>query len=90
MTTKKTVSKLYSASMKVMGKTFTGKGKTIQEAIASIKPGNVAGMVILTVSKGDKSKERVLGALVVKRAFNMAGMSQEVALKNLSNMFDGI
>lgn len=85
-TTKKTVT--YEAVAKVMGKSFKGKGKTVLEAIENINAGNVAGMVVLTVKKGDVSKDRVLPHVMAKRLFMTVGLTREVALKNVSLMFD--
>lgn len=80
----------YKASAKVMGKTFEGKGETIYEAIGDIQPGGVAGTVILTVSHEDGSKDRILPMRTAKRLFMTIGLTREVALKQVSTMFDGI
>lgn len=80
----------YTASVKVLGKTFSAKGDTIFQAIEAIKPGNVAGMVILTVKKGKKEKDRIIPHIRAKRLFNSIGMGRETALKGVSLMFDGI
>lgn len=80
----------YTALAKIMGKTFSGKGDTIFQAIEAIDPGNVAGMVILTIKKGKVEKDRVIPHITARRLFNTVGMSREAALKNISLMFQGI
>lgn len=91
-TTKKVSAKpeKYLASAKIMGKTFKGEGETIYEAIGNITTGGVVGMVILTVSQGKSSKERVIPMARARRLFNTLGMTREVSLKNMSLMFDGV
>ena len=80
----------YQASVKVMGKVFTASGNTVYEAIENLKPGSVAGMMVLTVKHGEKNKDRVLPMVLGRRMFNTAGLTREAALKNASLLFDGI
>lgn len=87
-TSKKT--DLYTVSVKIMGKTTKAKGKTIAEAVGKLKVRNSAGMVIMTVSKGKVSKDRVISMMLAKRLFNMSGVSREAQIKNISSMFQGI
>jgi len=82
--------KVYTASAKVMGRTFEGKGETIYEAIGSIKTGGVAGMVILTVSTEDNKVERIIPHISAKRLFMTIGLTREVALEHTSKLFDGV
>lgn len=95
-TVKKVVKKVtkpkvsYTASIKVMGRVFKGTGDSVSDAIANIKPGAVAGRVIMTVTSPNNKKERVLPLVVSKRLFMSKGMTQEVALKNVSLMFNGV
>jgi hypothetical protein len=86
----KTETKGYTATAKVMGKTFTGKGKSVYEAIENIKPGGVSGMIIMAVTGDNNTKERVIPVIAGRRLFNTMGMTREVALKNTSLMFDGV
>lgn len=89
-TTKKVVKKQYTATAKVMGKNFKGTGETIYEAIGNITPGGVAGNVILTVESKTGKKERILSMSIARRTFNTIGLTREVSLKNISNMFEGL
>jgi len=87
---KKKATPKYEATLRVLGKQYTAKGKTIAEAIGKLEPGNVAGMAILTVKKGKNSKDRVVPHVTAKRVFNTAGISRETAVFNISLMFEGI
>ena len=82
--------KNYTATLRVMGRTFTGKGKTALDSITALKPGNAHGRGILTVSNGTQSRERILMPLNTARIFNSAGFTREVALKNISLIFAGL
>lgn len=81
---------VYQARLKVFGKYFEGKGKTVSDAIASLKPGNVKGTAVLTITHGTFSKDRIIPGPMTYRLFNSAGLTREVQLKNVSLMFDGI
>lgn len=78
---------MVTATIKVMGKKFSSEGETVQEALMNLKPGNVGGTTVLTVTNGDSTIERVLPTIVARRAFNLAGISKEAAIKNISLMF---
>lgn len=84
---KKEIAEVYQASIKVLGRTYKATGTTCSEAISNLKPGNCKGKGILTIEKGDFKKERVLMPMLVWRLFNSRGITQEVALKNASNLF---
>jgi hypothetical protein len=84
---KKKNPKLYTATVKIMGKTFEASGTTITDSISALKPGNVKGRAILTISKGDTKQERILMPIAAFRLFNCRGLTQEVALKNASILF---
>ena len=81
---------LYKASVKVLGKTYSATGTTISDAIAHLDTGkNCKGRAILTLSKGEKSKDRILMPFHAMRLFNTMGMTREVNLKRVSTLFDG-
>lgn len=77
---------MYTATLNVLGKTHTGKGKTIQEALGNIKPGKIAGRCIVVIN----GREKIMSAPTIQRAYSTQGLSREVALKNLSLMFEGV
>lgn len=91
-TTKKATKKAeqYTAEIILLGKKYTAKGDTAQEAISKLEVGVAKGMGILTVSKGDSKKERVLPMYTVQRLFNTAGISRETVLTNISATFNGV
>lgn len=91
-TTKKTESALYTVTVKNMGKTCTGKGKTVLDALSSVDLPGIGGTTVVVVENtetGD-SKERVLSLLKARRCFKTMGLVREVQLKNLSLMFDNV
>lgn len=78
----------YKAELTVMGKKFTSSGKTAEEAIQKLDIGNSKGRGVLVMKHGDKTKESVLMPFMVSRVFQSRGLAQEVAIKNLSLLFD--
>lgn len=86
---KKKPERSFTAKINVLGKNFSASGASISEAISNLKPGNIKGKVILTLSKGKKIKERILMPFAAMRLFNTAGLSREVNLKHVSMLFQG-
>jgi hypothetical protein len=95
-TTKKRVVKTavkpkFTASIKILGKVYKADGATVKEAIENLKVGKVAkGVSLLTVTKGKISKDKVLPAPQTFRLFSPSKLMRELAIKNVSLMFDGI
>lgn len=82
--TKKSPVKPFLASIKILGKHFNSTGSTVREAIENLKPeGKCAGMSILTVN----GKDRVIGGMQTVRLFSASKLMREIALKNISLMF---
>lgn len=79
----------YTATLKVMGRVYEAQGLTVSEAISKLKPLNCKGRAILTIKKGEASKERILQPVAITRLFNTRGITREVQLKNVSNIFGG-
>lgn len=73
-----------------MGRTFKAEGDSLQKAVEALKIGMARGSLILTVTHGKNTKERVFNHFVAHRLFNARGITKEVALKNISLMFEGI
>jgi hypothetical protein len=88
-TVKKPVNKpQYTANAIIMGKKYQGKGTTVAEAISSLKGfGNVKSKVILAVTDGKTTKERVIMPMVAWRIFGSHGVTKEIALKQISQLF---
>jgi len=87
---KKVEKKSYTATAIVMGRKYTGKGKTVEDAINALKLGNNKGKVILSVTNGKDTKEKVLNPAQMNRLFNSFGLVKEVAMKNIKIIFEGI
>lgn len=78
----------YTASIKVLGKTYSATGLTAREAIGNLKVGNVAkGMSVLTLSKGEKSCSKVLPPIQTFRLFTPSRLIREVSIKNVAMRF---
>lgn len=85
----KTEEPLYTAVLKVMGKTTTAEGASVSEAISKLSSlGTRGNMSILTVSYGTKKREKVLNRAQTNRLFTQSRLMREVALKNVSALFD--
>lgn len=88
--TKKDISNKYTATIKVLGKSYNAEGDSVAEAISKLKPINCKGRGILTINNGVVSKDRVLMPAITYRLFNAVGMSKEIAIKNASLLFQGL
>lgn len=87
--TKKPVVERYSASIKVLGKTYTSEGDSVLDALTRLEGPKVArGVSLLLVSKGSSSKGRILSSISVSRLFSPSKLTREMALKNTSLLFD--
>lgn len=73
-----------------MGKTYEAEGDTVTEALNKIQLRAVAGKSILVISNKDNKIERVLPHPIARRAFTTIGMTREVAIKNLSLIFNNL
>jgi hypothetical protein len=80
----------YTAIVNVLGKKYMSTGKSILDAISILKPGICKGKAILTVKVGDVSKDKILMPATVNRLFNSHGLTKELAIKNVSNLFQGL
>jgi len=75
-------------TISVAGRKQEAKGKSVIEAIGKLKPGNVHTKVIMTVTHGKESRERVLGAYHAMRLFSTQGITKEILLKNTALLFE--
>ncbi len=80
----------FMARIKVFGHYYEASGKTVLEAINKLSPGNARGVAVLSVTKGKTTKDRVLAPIQTARLFNTKGLSRDVMLKNVSNLFAGL
>ena len=79
---------MITASIKVLGKTYSAQGDTVFHAIANLEVPKAKGVSILSLSKGDNRRERVLPAVATARLFSPSKLVREIALKNMSFRFD--
>lgn len=93
---KKTANKVgasteYKATIQLLGKKFTAKGKTAREAIINLKVGGAGkGMGVIEVVNGQSRKSKILSSVQIFRLFSASKLMREIAIKNVSLMFDGI
>jgi len=90
-TKKRTTKPQFSASVRILGKTYVAKSSDLRKAIESLDVGKVAkGVSILEVSHGDSKKSVILPPAQTFRVFSSSGMVREIAMKNLLLRFSGI
>ena len=79
---------LYELTLKSVGRVFKSKGNTLAEALGKIKIGNGAkAMCVLTVKKGDQTKERILNGIYAHRLFSEVGPTmKEIAIKKVTEL----
>ena len=77
----------YTANAIVMGKKYQSKGKTVSEAIGRLEIKNCKGKLILSVSDGTTTRERVMMPNTAFRLFSASRMMKEIALKQTSQLF---
>ena len=80
---------MIKTSLKVMGKTYTSKGNTVEKALSSLKTPFAKGMGILTLEKGDLKRDKVLNMKMVNGVFGQANPAmKELAMRNIISLFE--
>ena len=79
---------VYKVTLKSVGRVYKSEGETLEEAIGKIKVmGGVKAMAVLTVEKGDKSKERIINGALAQKLFGAVGPTmKEIAFKQISQL----
>ena len=77
----------YTANAIVMGKKYQSKGKTVSEAIGGLEIKNCKGKLILSVTDGTTTRERVMMPNIAFRLFSASRMMRDIALKSVSQLF---
>ncbi len=77
----------YTASIKVMGHVYSAEGEDITQAISKLDVNKARGTSVLTLSKGDYSRSKILSAIQVSRLFAGSPTVREIALRNTSRLF---
>jgi hypothetical protein len=86
---KKSVKKVITAVLTASGKKIEAKGDTVYNAVDNLKPqGVLKTKVTLTLKSKDKEQSRVLPPYTVNRLFNLSPTMREVAVQQVSTMFD--
>lgn len=75
------------ATLTVLGKKYTSEGKTVDETLRGLKPGNVALKGVLLIEDGEKKRERIIGHVMLKRMFTLSPTIRDTALKQVSLLF---
>lgn len=83
---KKTESKTYSVVADFSGKKHTATGSSVSDALKKIVVRNVKGRCVVTVN----GKSKILSSIQAYRLFSGHGLMREVALKQISSLFDGL
>lgn len=64
----------YKLTLKSLGRIFKSEGETLEEALKKIKiSGGAKAMCVLTVVKGEQTKERIINATYSQRLFSEVG-----------------
>jgi len=80
----------YTATLTVMGQKHTALGSTAIDAVKALKVKNAKGKGVLSITNGKETREKVFMPQVLYRLFNSVGLNREVAMKNISILFDGL
>ena len=80
---------MHEATLLLLGKTYTAKGKTPFDAISNLEPSGMARTKsVLVVARNGKKRERVLMPFVINRMFSLSPTVREVTIKNVASMFE--
>lgn len=72
----------------IFGKTFTAKGKTVEEAIRNLRPDFARGPSVLTLERGGVKKDRLLNRMLTTRLFGpTSDLTKEIAIHQVSQLF---
>ena len=77
----------YTANAIVLGRKYQSKGATVSGAIGGLNIKNCKGKLILSVSDGTTTRERVMMPNAAFRLFSASRMMREIALKQTSQLF---
>jgi len=76
----------YSVTLLLNGKEYTAGAKTIEEALASLRPEFFKTRGVLTVTHGENKATRYMNIVQMKRTFGIAGTNtQRISLEVMSS-----
>lgn len=82
---------VYQSQIKVFGKIYKASGASIKESIENLKiEGKAGGASVITISKGELKREKILSAMQVFRLFTASRIMKEVAMKNILALFGNL
>ena len=78
----------YELTLKSLGRVFKSEGDTLEEALGKIKiPNGAKAMCVLTVKKGDETKERIINGIYAHKLFSeVSPTMKEIAIKKVSEL----
>jgi hypothetical protein len=80
--------KVVKASLKLMGRTTTATGKTLQEAIEKLKPSIPRGVGLLSIESNGKQRQKIIQPANITGLFGLASrIRKEIAIKNVLQLF---
>ena len=82
-----TPDKVYNISVKVFGRFWTSKGKTLEEAISNLTIPNARGVSVWKVEYDGKTQEKIVQPMLTSRLFSLNGLAKEIALKQFKTLF---
>ena len=77
----------YTANAIVLGRKYQGEGATVSEAIGKLDIKNCKTKLILSVTDGTNTRERVIMPNQAFRLFSASRLMREIALKQTSLLF---
>lgn len=80
----------YDINAVIGARKFNSSGSSVSDAVSKLEVLNCRGKCILTVTKDKVSKEKILTSTMAHRLFNSFGLTKQVALKNVDNLFQGL
>lgn len=81
----------YKISIKIFGRQYESEGSTLKEAFDNLKvSGRVGGVCVISVSKGDVTKSKILNSRQLTSLFTPSRVMREVSLKNMLSIFSNI
>jgi hypothetical protein len=91
MTKSKATTPKVKAKIKLLGRYYESEGKTVEEALHSLKIPVAKGVGVLTVSKGENSRTKVITGQIISNFFgNRSPQMKSIALKGIIQFFSDI
>lgn len=83
---------MYIATTTLWGTKYTARGATPREAVENLNIKNPKGKMVLSMysSESKQEREKIMSGGLVARLFSQSKTMKEIALKNVSLMFQGL